>query len=347
MAYTTIDDPSAYFQSILWTGNDTDGRALTNDGNSDLQPDLVWLKNRDAGYNHIWTDSTRGVTKNLYSNLTNAEATVSNKVESFDTNGFTVGYDGSQVPNKSPRTFVAWQWKANGGTTSFNTDGTITTAIQTNSDAGFSICRHDGNGTAGATFGHGLGVKPSFIISKRTDSITNWRCYHSSLGATKHILLNTTGAAVTATDTWNNTEPTSSVVTVGNSSRTNASGSPILFYVFAEKQGYSKFGKFTANGNSNGAFVYTGFKPAFLMWKISSGTGNWSILNTDNKNYNVADAYLSANLTNAETTATPVVDLLSNGFKDRFGLLNGSTYIYMAFAENPFVTSTGIPTTAR
>ena len=344
MAYTTIDDPSAHFQSILWTGNDTDGRALTNDGNSDLQPDLVWLKNRDVGYNHIWTDSTRGVTKNLYSNSTNAEATVSNKVESFDTNGFTVGYDGSQVPNKSPRTFVAWQWKANGGTTSTNTDGDINSTVQVNSDAGFSIVSYQPTNTTSRNIGHGLGVTPALIIIRNRNRIENWRVWHQSIGQ-GGASLDSTAAYNTATSTLVNTV-NSTIFNVGSDFSVNGNY-PYIAYCFAEKQGYSKFGKFTANGNSNGAFVYTGFKPAFLMWKISSGTGNWSILNTDNKNYNVADAYLSANLTNAETTATPVVDLLSNGFKDRFGLLNGSTYIYMAFAENPFVTSTGIPTTAR
>ena len=277
MAYTNIDDPSAFFQTLLWTGNSSDGRALTNDGNSDLKPDLVWLKNRNAGYAHFITDSTRGNTTYLYASGTVSEAdatTLTNFVESFDTNGITVGFDGSQVPNYNGNTFVAWQWKANGGTTSTNTAGTINTTIQTNTTAGFSICTHDGNGTAGATFGHGLGVKPDFIMAKRRDGVTNWRCYHSGLGAAKTILLNTTDSSFTSSDSWNSTEPTSTLVSVGNGSRTNATGSPILFYIFASKKGYSKFGSYVGNGNVDGPFVYTGFKPAFVLTLPDSGSKN-------------------------------------------------------------------------
>ena len=155
--YTTIDDPSAYFQTLLWTGNDVDGRALTNDGNSDLQPDLVWLKNRNVGYNHFLVDSSRGTSVYLSSNTTTADTTWTNLVESFDTNGFTVGDDGSQVPNHTGNKFVAWQWKANGGTTASNTSGSINSTVQANTTAGFSIVTFTGNGTDGATVAHGLG----------------------------------------------------------------------------------------------------------------------------------------------------------------------------------------------
>ena len=349
MAYTNIDDPSAHFYSYAFSKSAGTG-SVTFDANSDLKPDFLWVKSRSNADGHELWDSTRGVNSTLFSHATEAEDTAANRIVSFDTDGFTWGNAGNL---NAAGTFVSWAWKANGGTTSSNTDGTITTTIQTNSDAGFSICRHDGNGTAGATFGHGLGVKPSFIISKRTDSITNWRCYHSSLGATKHILLNTTGASVTATDTWNNTEPTSSVVTVGNSSRTNASGSAILFYVFAEKQGFSKFGEYIGNGNLNGPFVYTGFKPAFVIVKQRNTARPWQLFDNKRDGYNENQMpRLQPNDSAAEVQdAGASIDLLSNGFKVRSNQTganqSGGTYIYMAFAENPFVTSTGIPTTAR
>jgi len=351
MAYTTIDDPSAYFQSILWTGNDTDGRALTNDGNSDLQPDLVWLKNRDVGYNHIWTDSTRGVTKNIYSNSDGAEATVSNKVESFDTNGFTVGYDGSQVPNKSPRTFVAWQWKANGGTTSSNTDGSITSTVQANTDAGFSIVTYTGTGSA-ATVGHGLGVAPKFYVVKNRNNTgsTDWTCYHEGLTSNQYFLyLNSTAGQSNSVDFWNSTSPTSSVFSIKSGSDNVSNAYNYVAYCFAEKQGYSKFGKYTGGGG-NSPFVYTGFKPALVICKRTDSTNDWGIVDSKRETYNGATKTLFADLTNAESS-TYTVDLLSNGFRPASNHSifnqNGGSYIYMAFAENPFVTSTGIPTTAR
>jgi len=350
MAYTNIDDPSAYFQTALWTGDGNDNKQITNDGNSDLKPDLVWLKDRTQAESHAWFDSSRGASVRLQSNNTNAESTESATQKSFTTDGFTVGTSSSVNNGSNPDQYAAWQWKANGGTTSTNTAGTINTTIQTNTTAGFSICTHDGNGTAGATFGHGLGVKPDFIIAKRRDGITNWRCYHSDLGATKTILLNTTDASFDSSDSWNNTEPTSTLVSVGSGSRTNATGSPILFYIFASKQGYSKFGSYVGNGNANGTFVYTGFKPAMVITKKSSVTGgNWTIYDNKRNPFNVADKVLLPNASNADQTVINF-DFVSNGFKCRNSGSeneNGTTFIYMAFAENPFTTSTGIPTTAR
>jgi len=350
MAYSDIDDPSAYFQTALWTGDGNDNKQITNDGNSDLKPDLVWLKDRTQAESHAWFDSSRGASVRLQSNNTNAESTESATQKSFTTDGFTVGTSSSVNNGSNPDQYAAWQWKANGGTTSTNTAGTINTTIQTNTTAGFSICTHDGNGTAGATFGHGLGVKPDFIIAKRRDGITNWRCYHSDLGATKTILLNTTDASFDSSDSWNNTEPTSTLVSVGSGSRTNATGSPILFYIFASKQGYSKFGSYVGNGNANGTFVYTGFKPAMVITKKSSVTGgNWTIYDNKRNPFNVADKVLLPNASNADQTVINF-DFVSNGFKCRNSGSeneNGTTFIYMAFAENPFTTSTGIPTTAR
>ena len=343
MAYTNIDDPSAYFQTLLWTGNSTDGRALTNDGNSDLQPDWVWLKNRNAGYNHFLTDSSRGNTKVLFSDLTNAEGTYTDMVESFDTNGFTVGFDGSQVPNFNGNTFVGWQWKANGGTTSSNTDGSITSTVQANTDAGFSIVTYTTAGST-ATIGHGLGAKPDVILLKKRNGAISWYVRHVSTG-TSYLNLNLTSAAVSnPAATWTTTEPTTSVYSIGTSTDFNISGGEYVAYCFAEKQGYSKFGKYVGNGSNSGPFVWTGFKPAFVMVKNTNATYDWRMNGPDG-------VFLSANTSGAVYDSPPgPIDRLSNGFKIRGGddvRQSGSTFIYMAFAENPFVTSTGIPTTAR
>jgi len=354
MSYTTIDDPSAYFQTLLWTGNSSDGRALTNDGNSDLQPDWVWLKNRNAGYSHFLQDSSRGNTKTLNSDATTAEGTNTNMVESFDTDGFTIGYDGSQVPNYSGNTFVAWQWKAGGGTTASNSNGSITSTVQANTTAGFSIVTYTGTGSI-ATVGHGLGVKPDMMILKNRDSAVNWIVYHKDINTSANyfLRLNTTDSTQYSGGRFNGTQPTSSVFTVGTSSQTNNNGDDIVAYCFAEKQGYSKFGKYVGSGNADGTFVYTGFKTNFIMLKETGNSNSWWMFDTKRDPINSADARLVANTTAAEATGsfTNVIDFLSNGFKlrntDSAWNRSGGTYIYMCFAENPFVTSTGIPTTAR
>jgi len=363
MAYTNIDDPSAYFQTLLWTGNSTDARALTNDGNSDLQPDWVWLKNRNAGYNHFLQDSSRGNTKVLSSDSTAAESTFTNMVESFDTNGFTIGFDGSQVPNFNGNTFVAWQWKANGGTTSSNTDGSINSTVQANQDAGFSIVTYTGNGsTADQTIGHGLGVRANAVIVKNRDAAANWVVWSEGVDANHSLELNTTDGISDSTQgrvlSNAGSRGTSTIFSIRSGSgsviQTNTSGEDYVAYCFAEKQGYSKFGKYVGDEELNGPFVYTGFKPAFIMIK-SLGAVGWWMGDTKRSTYNVEAASLYPNATDAEYTGTAhKLDFLSNGFKQRNNntRLNAHavTYIYMAFAENPFVTSTdtnSIPTTAR
>ena len=349
MAYTNIDDPSAYFQTLLWTGNDVDGRALTNDGNSDLQPDLVWLKNRNVGYNHFLVDSSRGTSVYLSSNTTTADTTWTNLVESFDTDGFTVGDDGSQVPNHTGNTFVAWQWKANGGTTSSNTNGTITSTIQANTDAGFNIVTYTGNG-ANSNFAHGMGEQPDMVIVKNRTSAANWCVWHKDLTSSYYMQLDTTISQQTGP--WDGLNPNSGVVFIYSGGLVNASGSNYVAYIFKGKQGYSKFGKYVGNGNANGPFVYTGFKPAFVMIKnIDNGAGQWYMYDNKRDESNVMEQALQAQGTNAEITTSNKLDFVSNGIKHRGSNVttnqNGSTHIYMAFAENPFVTSTGIPTTAR
>jgi len=345
MPYTNIDDPSAYFQTKTYTGN-SGVQFVTNDGNSDLQPDWVWIKNRTVAYSHQLYDSSRGTTKALFSDLTNAETTVANGLVTFNTNGF--GVNSAAAVNENE--LVAWQWKANGGTTSSNTDGSITSTVQANQDAGFSIVTYTTAGST-ATIGHGLGAKPDVILLKKRNGAISWYVRHVSTG-TSYLNLNLTSAAVSnPAATWTTTEPTTSVYSIGTSTDFNISGGEYVAYCFASKQGFSKFGKYVGNGNANGPFIYTGFKPAFVLVKSSSATHNWHILDNKRDPENVVDKYVNPDNAAAEDTFT-FGDFLSNGFKWRSSSgtsfnESGTSYIYMAFAENPFVTSTGIPTTAR
>ena len=353
MAYTDIDDPSAYFQTALHSS--TNAATITNDGNSDLQPDLIWSKARGSAFNHALYDSTRGVTKFLSSNATSAETTASAGYDltSFNTDGFSTGNNQFNTICGGT-TYVAWQWKANGGTTSSNTDGSLTSTVQANTTAGFSIVTYSNPSTNDNTIGHGLGVQPEIIIFKNTVDASNWYVASKYLSnyTTKYLELDTTDAEQTHADGMNSTAPTSSVFSVGGISRTGDQGNLAVAYCFASKQGYSKFGSYVGNGNADGSFVYTGFKPAFVMLKRTNGAGGWTIY--DNKRgYNGNNYELFPNSSEVEYTGTSYfeADILSNGFKLRLtnSQVNGSgdSYIYMAFAENPFVTSTGIPTTAR
>jgi hypothetical protein len=353
MAYTNIDDPSAHFQTLLWTGNSTDARALTNDGNSDLQPDWVWLKNRDLGYNHFLQDSSRGNTKVLSSDSTAVESTFTDMVESFDTNGFTVGFDGSQVPNFNGNTFVGWQWKANGGTTSTNTDGDINSTVQVNQDAGFSIVTDSPPNNTARSIGHGLGVAPQVVIRRARNRVENWRVFHSAAGSTGALTLDGTAAYNSSTVLF--TGVTSTTFGVGTDFSVNGNYNYIS-YCFAEKQGYSKFGSYTGTGNRDGSpFIYTGFQPAFIMVKNTASATGWAMFDNKRVIANGDMHYLAADRTDAESgtgfSHVDPVDFLSNGFKvmnsDAWMNSSGTKYIYMAFAEAPFVTSTGIPTTAR
>ena len=359
MAYTNIDDPSAYFQTALYAGTGS-AQSITNDGNSDLQPDWIWVKNKSGTADHNCFDSSRGAGAHLAQNQTQAEQTV-NGVTAFNSDGFTLATNGDS--NGNGASFVAWQWKANGGTTSSNTDGSITSTVQANTDAGFSIGTFTGTGSA-ATIGHGLGVKPDMLILKSRNNPSGaamyWMVAHVGLdgmAGTKNLFMNENWAADTSAAVWGNVAPTSSVFTVSTNAAVNYSGNNMLFYAFANKQGYSKFGKYVGNGSSNGAFVYTGFAPAFVMLKDTSQATNWEMFDVKRNPSNVRNLKLGANLSVAEngsdlgTTTQNNIDILSNGFKMRTGNtdtnVNGDTYIYMAFAENPFTTSTGVPCTAR
>ena len=358
MAYTNIDDPSAYFQTAIYTGNGGSDRAIVNDGNSAMQPDWVWYKSRSNASSHITYDSTRGDGPYLKPSDAGDEGTDANMFESFDSDGFSL--NGDTDGNGSGRTYVAWQWKANGGTTASNTTGDINTTTQVNSDAGFSIVTYTGNGGTNQTVGHGLGVSPQVIIVKNREVNANWIVYHHKTGTSKYLNLDTAGAAADSSNIWGSSAPSSTTFTVQQHNEYNDSGEGLVAYCFAEKQGYSKFDSYVGNGSVNGPFVYTGFQPAWILLKRSDSAsgGNWSLIDNKRSASGGANAIvysITANTADAESTgeaeSTYGVDFLSNGFKIRASHVtrnaSGGTYIYMAFAENPFTTSTGIPTTAR
>jgi len=357
MAYTNIDDPSAYFQTALYNGTGS-SQSITNNGNSDMQPDFIWFKRRNSTVVNALFNSTTGNNKYLYTPGTAAEVTESAGAGllTFDSDGFGLGTH-QGVTNASGGTYVAWQWKANGGTTASNTDGDITTTVQANQDAGFSIVTYTGNSVANSRIGHGLGVTPDlWIIKSRNLTGHNWLigCPKVIGSLNNYLLLNLTQAnASDVSNIWGNSAATSTTIGVNNGNYLNSSSGNYVGYFFAEKQGYSKFGKYTGNGNANGPFVYTGFKPAFIMRKRIDGAGGWAILDYQRNPTNLADQFLNADANSAESNYLSIfsIDILSNGFKFRTTRYesnqSGSTYIYMAFAENPFVTSTGIPTTAR
>ncbi len=350
MAYTTIDDPSAHFTITLYTGNGSDDRSITNSANAgDFKPDWLWIKQRDQTRVHLLQDSTRGATKYLRSDANSAEATNANGVQAFETNGFQLGTD-TDI-NQNSGTYVAWQWIANGGTTSTNSNGSQNSTVQVNSTAGFSIVKRTGTGSAGATYGHGLGVEPDVIINKGLNS-NEWYSYFKAMGAGTHwIGLEADAAKVDDANMWNDTDATSSVFTVGNSGGSNGNTYEYIAYCFHSVQGYSKFGKYTGNGSTNGPFVYTGFKPAWILFKNTGSTTSWRIIDNKRDTRNGAEARLFPDNTDAENTSAVVLDILSNGFKIKTTNGGANTdnveYIYMAFAEHPFVSSKGVPVTAR
>ena len=324
-----VTKPSEYMDVVTYTGN---GSTQTISG-LEFSPDLVWSKARNASFGHAWFDSVRGVNNYIASESTAAESNLSpNGLTAFNSDGWTDSAVGGY--NSNGTSYVAWTWDAGSSTVS-NTDGSITSTVRANPSAGFSIVTYTGNGTSGATVGHGLGVKPSFLIVKNRDQSVNWVCYHKDVGATKYLALNRTNAETAWLGFLNNTEPTSSVITLGDGTGPNGSGDDILIYAFAPVDGYSAMGSFTA---SNGAFVYTGFRPRFLLLKCFDTAGrSWVLLDTARGQYNVNDKELYANLADAEYT-TSNYDLVSNGFVVRStgATYNTGTWIYAAFAEAPF-----------
>ena len=342
-----IDKPSDYFNTVIYTGN-AGTQSITGVG---FSPDFIWGKNRSSVTHHALVDTVRGNTKYVKSSTNAAEATITNMVTAFGSDGFSLGADSDM--NGSSANQVAWNWKAG---TSFTNDasatgiGSIDSTGSVNTDAGFSIISYTGTASA-ATVAHGLGAVPKMIIVKTRGSSGDWSVYHSSLGNTKNLKLNTTAAEQTSASYWNNTTPTSSVFTINDEGNVNGSSVAMIAYCFAEKQGYSKFSSYSSNSNADGPFVYLGFKPAFLIVKCTTAAEGWAIMDSTREPTNDGSfATLSANTNGSEGSL--VIDFLSNGFKPRqvSGQINKSgshSYIFMAFASNPLVTSTGVPATAR
>jgi len=354
--YTTIDNPELYFQTKLYTGSGAN-QSITLDGSEDMQPDLVWIKDRTNTNNQVWTDSVRGVEKVILSNATNAEATYTDGLTAFNSDGFSLGDDDDGQMNVNTNACVAWCWKAG---TSFTNDasatsvGSLDSEGSINTTAGFSIIKWT-NGTSSAqTIAHGLSAVPKMLIMKVTGATGSWNTYHganTSAPETDGLYLNSTAATEDNDAFWDDTAPTSAVFKTGTNG--NLINNTLVAYCFAEKQGFSKFGTFEGNANAAGPFVYCGFRPAFVMIKDIDNSGNsWLISDNKRNSFNVADDRLFADLTNAENQPSDSggIDFVSNGFKVRTndGSTNASgTRIFMAFAESPLVNSNGIPNNAR
>jgi len=332
---STVLKGSEYFNAVLYTGT---GSPLSVTGVG-FKPDWVWAKKRSATDDHVTSDALRGVQKDLTPNSTAAEATNTNGLQSFDSDGFSIGSgSGSGVwGGNSGATYVAWNWKASNAAGVTNTAGSITSTVSANTTSGFSIVTYTGTGSAGATIGHGIGIAPSMIIFKRRNGVTDWQTYHISLGNATDVYLNLTNAAASAPGMLNSTTPTSTLITLGTSTYTNANTGTFVAYCFAPISGFSAFGSYTGNGSADGPFVYLGFRPKFWMGKRTDSTSSWIIMDSSRNTYNVIGEYLLPNSSNAEASAT-IIDFLSNGVKFRGTSNNdsGSTWIYAAFAENPF-----------
>jgi len=345
MAYITFQ-PKDHFNTVLYTGNGATGRGITGVG---FAPDWVWLKERaDDTAAHFLNDNVRGGTKYLQSNSSSSETNDSNVITSLDSDGFTVGNDDDS--NASGDTYVAWNWKA-GGSGSANTDGTINSTVSVNTTAGFSIVTYTGNGSAGSTVGHGLGTTPKLILVKSNSDNYNWTVYYGI--GTNYLVLNDAAGTTASNEVWNNTAATSSVFTVGNRNSTNQNTATFVAYCFAEVKGFSKFNLYNGNGSStNAPFIYTGFKPGFIITKKLSGSDFWMLQDSARTPGNVANKYLQPNSTAVESTTNDVaLDMFSNGFKLRNtgAHYNGSggSYLSLAFAAEPLVASNEDAATAR
>jgi hypothetical protein len=336
---TASTQANKYFDATTYTGNGT-SQSIVNSGA--MQPDWVWVKSRSAATSHIDVDVLRGTSNVLVVNGTAGDQNISTYVTALNSNGFSVGNgSGADINdiNNSGGSFVGWQWKANGTGVS-NTAGSITSTVSANTSAGFSVVTYTGNGTAGATVGHGLGVAPAMIIIKNRSAGSHWPVYHKSLPVNQGIYLSLTQAA-DVNSNYNSTAPTSTVFSIGDLDRVNANGDSLVAYCFSEVAGYSKFGSYTGNGSTDGTFVYTGFRPRYIMLKRTDTTANWTVYDTSRSTYNQVSIHLRPNTSQADDLGTDEsVDILSNGFKLKGTSsqtnASGGTYIYMAIAENPF-----------
>ena len=343
-----INKPNTHFNTKLWTGTGA-SNSITG---VNFKPDLVWVKRRNTAGGNMFTDIIRGVTKTIISNETSAEQTFAQGLTSFNADGFTVGSEAGF--NNNGDTFVGWNWLA-GGTAVSNTQGSITSQVSANQTAGFSIVSYTGTG-ANATVGHGLGSAPKMVIFKNRDNGTQeWDTYHIGLtNATYFIQLNSTNVQSNTNGAlrFNSTAPSTNYFSVGTSTTTNESGSAMIAYCFAEKKGFSKFGSYTGNGSTDGTFVYTGFKPAWVMFKRTDDISEWIIFDNKRNTFNLTNLSLEPNTSDAEAAVLArEIDIYSNGFKSRgtsaYINASGGTYIYMTFAENPLVGTNNIPATAR
>ena len=342
--YTTINKSTDYFNTSTWTATTS---AISN---LNFSPDWVWIKSTDSGNGHILFDTIRGANIRLSTAVTSEEFTRTDELMSFDSNGYTLGSSGNtNDTNPFNASYVGWSWRGSDSSAVSNTDGSITSTVSANTTSGFSIVSYTGNGSA-STIGHGLGTTPSMIIVKKRSVAGSWYVYHQSIGNTKRLVLDTTSAETTDANAWNNTSPTSSVFSVGASGTTNASGATHIAYCFAEKTGYSKFGSYTGNGNADGTFVYTGFKPAFVIIKDATNAYEWRIYDNKINSFNSMFEILNPNNNNAQATTSHGIDFLSNGFKCRGTTTintSGANQIYMCFAEAPIVGTNNVPCTAR
>ena len=346
MAYTTIDNPELYMQVKLYSGN-SDTQAITFDGSENMQPDMMWFKGRNFADDHTVIDSVRGITQAVYPDTTGAETTQSHYMTAIGSDGFTL--DDSGIMNRTDRTYVAWCWKES-------------------ATAGFDIVTYTGNGTDDTDISHNLSATPKMIIIKNRDAADAWQVYHAANTTspeTDYLVLDTNAVTADAADRWSDEAPTSSVFTLGDADEVNTDTEDYIAYCFADVQGYSKIGSYTGNGSTDGTFVYTGFRPAFILHKRTDSItrANWLLF--DNKrggsgNYGSGRDPLSPDNSGneADWTGRDWIDLLSNGFKFRgehpspahstnYGHDDGGTYVFIAFAEAPFVNSNGVPCNAR
>ena len=347
--YTAVNDPGSFFNPLLYTGTGS-SNAVTGVG---FQPDAVWIKSRSDATDNVLYDAVRGAERVVYTNTQDADAAASTGLTAFGADGFTVVSEGNV--NGSSRTYVAWNWKAGTTTGIAGSPSTTPDSYSFNQTSGFSIIKYTGTGSV-ATIPHGLGVAPKFIITKNLDTSEDWFCYHAGIAAdaeTDYINLNNTTNAADNATIWNDTAPTSTLFTVGTGNAVNKSGDNIVAYCFADVSGYQRFGSFSGNGDADGAFVYTGFRPAYVMLTQSSGTGSygWDILDDKRIGYNKDNDNLMASTSGVEDDTNDYWDLVSNGFKIRASTGNvgqaASNYIYVAFANQPFVNSKGVPCNAR
>ena len=330
-----IADPTAHFNTVLWAGDDADPRTISG---LNFQPDAIWVKARSGTYgaqDHCLNDAVRGAGEILRPNRDYAEATDTNNIESFTSDGWTMGDD--EKTNKGSTSYVGWSWKGGGAAVS-NTDGTITSSVSANTTAGFSIAAYTGTGSA-ATIGHGLSSAPEMVIVKNLDQADAFQVGSSKgIDFTDYLVLDTNAAAVDNVDRWNDTTPSASVFTIGDGVEVNTNTEDYIAYCFHSVEGYSKVGSYEGNGNLDGTFVYTGFRPAFVMTKSRDSTSGWQMFDNKREGYNVDNYELLADLSAVEDTSTEFIDIVSNGFKNRDTTDPNvaETYIYIAFAESPF-----------